>query len=66
MATCNEFSSKVWAVPFMTDLFRQADASQRQGYRLIAEGILSWAQRTIDAIDAAIRPIDVTEVSFDG
>lgn len=66
MATCNAFSSKVWAVPFMTDLFRQADASQRQGYRLIAEGILSWAQRTIDAIDAAMRPIDVTEVSFDG
>lgn len=55
VSVCNEFTSKTWAVPFMGDVFRECDDETLRGYRLFVNGIRSWAERTLAAIDDA-RP----------
>ncbi len=54
---CNDFQSKVWAVPFMQDVFRNLPDSDLRSYRLFAEGVKSWAERSLAAIDAAKAPL---------
>lgn len=50
---CNDFQSKVWAVPFMGDAFAILAREQLNGYRLIISGVKSWAERALAAMDSA-------------
>ena len=59
---CNEFTGKVWMVPYMADYFREASPEERRGYRLIVEGIQTWAGRVLDAIQQSTEPIVLPEV----
>ncbi len=55
VTACNEFSGKVWAVPFMD--FMAIDEDALRSYRLMTNGVKSWAERVLSAIDAAKAPI---------
>lgn len=59
---CNEFTSKVWSVPYMLDIFRDMPADTLQSYRLFTNGIKSWAERVLAAIDEAKAPLTVEGV----
>lgn len=54
---CNEFQSKVWAVPFMGDVFRALPAADLNSYRLFVNGVKSWAERVLAAMDEATAPL---------
>lgn len=54
---CNEFQSKVWAVPFMGDVFRIMPAEDLKSYRLFVCGVKSWADRVLSAMDEATAPL---------
>lgn len=55
VTVCNEFSGKVWAVPFMD--FRAINEDALRSYRLMTNGVKCWAERVLSAIDAAKAPI---------
>lgn len=55
VTACNDFSGKVWAVPFMD--FRAIDEDALRSYRLMTNGVKTWAERVLSAIDAAKAPI---------
>ena len=57
IAICNDFQSKVWAVPFMQDVFRNLPDSDLRSYRLFVEGVKSWAERVIVAMNEATAPL---------
>lgn len=61
ISTCNEFTSRVWSVPFMDDYFREAGDSACKSYQLITEGIRSWAEQVLSAIERAKAPILLEE-----
>ena len=54
---CNEFQSKVWAVPFMGDVFRALPDADLNSYRLFVNGVKSWAERVLVAMDEATAPL---------
>lgn len=54
---CDEFSAKVWAVPFMEDYFREAEPYVRQQYIVAVDHIASWARQVSDTIKRASGPI---------
>lgn len=57
ISACNDFTGRTWAVPFMEDHFRNAGADARKSYRLLTEGIHSWSEQVLRAIDRAGAPI---------
>ncbi len=59
---CNDFQSKVWAVPFMQDVFRGLADSELNSYRLFIGGVKSWAERALSAIEEASAPLPVEGV----
>ena len=62
VSVCNEFKARVWSMPFMGDLFREAREEDLRSYRIMTEGIRSWAQSVLDVIETATAPIVVEEV----
>ena len=54
---CNDFQSKVWAVPFMGDVFRNLPDADLKSYRLYVDGVKSWAERVLSAMDEAKAPL---------
>lgn len=54
---CNDFQSKVWAVPFMQEEFRNLPDRDLNSYRLFVNGVKSWAERVLSAMDEATAPI---------
>lgn len=54
---CNDFQSKVWAVPFMQDVFKNLPDGDLRSYRLFVDGVKSWAERVLAAMDAAKAPL---------
>lgn len=57
ISICNDFQSKVWAVPFMQDEFRNLPDRDLNSYRLFVNGVKSWAERVLSAMDEATAPI---------
>lgn len=57
IAICNDFQSKVWAVPFMQDEFRNLSDRDLNSYRLFTNGVKTWAERVLSAMDEATAPI---------
>lgn len=57
ISICNDFQSKVWAVPFMQDVFRTISESDLNSYRLFVNGVKSWAERVLSAMDEAKTPL---------
>lgn len=57
ISICNDFQSKVWAVPFMQDEFRNLPERDLNSYRLFVNGVKSWAERVLSAMDEATAPI---------
>lgn len=57
ITACNDFTGRTWAVPFMEDYFRNSGADARKSYRLLTEGIRSWSEQVLRAIDRAGAPI---------
>lgn len=62
MDFCNEFQSKVWAVPFMQDVFRGLSDRELNSFRLYVCGVKSWAERSLSAIDSVNAPLSVEGV----
>lgn len=57
ISICNDFQSKVWAVPFMQEEFRNLPDRDLNSYRLFVNGVKSWAERVLSAMDEATAPI---------
>lgn len=57
ISICNDFQSKVWAVPFMQEEFRNLPERDLNSYRLFVNGVKSWAERVLSAMDEATAPI---------
>lgn len=57
ISICNDFQSKVWAVPFMQEEFRNLPERDLNSYRLFVNGVKSWAERVLTAMDEATAPI---------
>lgn len=57
ISICNDFQSKVWAVPFMQEEFRILPDRDLNSYRLFVNGVKSWAERVLSAMDEATAPI---------
>ena len=49
---CSDFQSKVWAVPFMGDVFVTLTEPELNSYRLYVNGVKSWAERVLAAMDS--------------
>ena len=62
ISICNEFSSKVWAVPFMQDEFRNLSERELNSYRLFTNGVKSWAERVLAAMDEVKAPLNAEGV----
>lgn len=62
ISICNDFQSKVWAVPFMQEEFRNLLDRDLNSYRLFVNGVKSWAERVLSAMDEATAPIPAEEV----
>lgn len=50
---CGDFQAKVWAVPFMGDVFNTLSVAELNSYRLYVSGIKSWAERVLAEMDKA-------------
>ena len=50
---CGDFQAKVWAVPFMGDVFNTLSVTELNSYRLYVSGIKSWAERVLAEMDKA-------------
>lgn len=57
ISICNDFQSKVWAVPFMQEEFRNLPDRDLNSYRLFVNGVKSWAERVLSTMDEATAPI---------
>lgn len=57
ISICNDFQSKVWAVPFMQEEFRNLPDRDLNSYRLFVNGVKSWAERVLSAMNEATAPI---------
>lgn len=57
ISICNDFNAKVWAVPYMQDVFQTMPADTLNSYRLFTNGIKSWAERALAAMYAASAPV---------
>ena len=49
---CSDFQAKVWAVPFMGDVFVTMTEPELNSYRLYVNGVKSWAERVLAAMDS--------------
>lgn len=65
ISICNDFNAKVWAVPYMQDVFRAMAPDTLNSYRLFTSGIKSWAERVIAAMDEVSAPLRAEGVIVD-
>lgn len=65
ISICNDFNAKVWAVPYMQDVFRAMAPDTLNSYRLFTNGIKSWAERVIAAMDEVSAPLRAEGVIVD-
>lgn len=49
---CSDFQAKVWSVPFMGDVFVTLTEPELNSYRLYVNGVKSWAERVLAAMDS--------------
>ena len=67
ISICNDFNAKVWAVPYMQDVFRAMAPDTLNSYRLFTSGIKSWAERVLAAMDEVSAPLPAEGViTIDG
>ena len=62
VSICNDFQSKVWAVPYMKDAFAVMPNSELSSYRLMINGVRTWAEQALSAISSAAAAISVEGV----
>ena len=62
VSICNDFQSKVWAVPYMKDAFAVMANSELTSYRLMINGVRTWAEQALFAISSAAAAISVEGV----